>query len=259
MGWLASWPALIMCSQVPACAAHACADEPWSSLKWTVFRGVAYDLTDFIPRHPAGALLASCARAALTRAARAGLAQGSGPASSVLLRDDLRQAHACRGAATHGLGQDAGAPCRLRGSHALRIAGPGSGARVRVGCYNPTLPNGAGAWLVKLAVGRDCTALFESYHLRPEVRPRRLCELTAHADPAAASAEPCLCRAVLDCQRRATRAGMAPDAACRPCAGGSGAPAAAAAAGGLPGRGRAALALPQRQRLLQHAQARRSA
>lgn len=27
----------------------------------------------------------------------------------------------------------------------------------------------AGSWLISLAIGRDCTALFESYHLRPEV------------------------------------------------------------------------------------------
>jgi len=27
----------------------------------------------------------------------------------------------------------------------------------------------AGNWLINLGVGRDCTALFESYHLRPEV------------------------------------------------------------------------------------------
>jgi fatty acid desaturase (delta-4 desaturase) len=26
-----------------------------------------------------------------------------------------------------------------------------------------------GNWLINLAIGRDCTALFESYHLRPEV------------------------------------------------------------------------------------------
>lgn len=26
-----------------------------------------------------------------------------------------------------------------------------------------------GRWLLNLAIGRDCTALFESYHLRPEV------------------------------------------------------------------------------------------
>jgi hypothetical protein len=133
----------------------------------------------------------------------------------------------------------------VRGYHAVRIAGPGSGARVRVGWCNPTLPNGAGAWLVKLAVGRDCTALFESYHLRPEVRPRRPCgkKSTTHAVPAPASAELCLTAG-------AEQRGHGTSAACRPCAGGSGAPAAAAAAGGLPGRGRAALALPQRQRLL---------
>jgi hypothetical protein len=53
----------------------------WRQYKWTVYRGVAYDLTAFIDRHPAG------------------------------------------------------------------------------------------AWLVRLAIGRDCTALFESYHLRPEVYP----------------------------------------------------------------------------------------
>ena len=28
----------------------------------------------------------------------------------------------------------------------------------------------AGNWLIRLGLGRDCTALFESYHLRPEVR-----------------------------------------------------------------------------------------
>lgn len=27
----------------------------------------------------------------------------------------------------------------------------------------------AGNWLIQLGLGRDCTALFESYHLRPEV------------------------------------------------------------------------------------------
>lgn len=32
----------------------------------------------------------------------------------------------------------------------------------------------AGAWLVRLAIGRDSTALFESYHLRPEVAEARL-------------------------------------------------------------------------------------
>ena len=51
-------------------------DPRWKGLKWTVYRGVAYDITDFIQRHPGG------------------------------------------------------------------------------------------SWLITLAVGRDCTALFESYHLR---------------------------------------------------------------------------------------------
>eukprot|EP00775_Hariotina_reticulata_P000074 gene74-222_t len=54
-------------------------DARWSSIKWTVYRGKAYDITDFIPRHPGG------------------------------------------------------------------------------------------EWLVNLAIGRDCTALFESYHLRQEL------------------------------------------------------------------------------------------
>ena len=54
-------------------------DQKWTQVKWTIYRGVAYDLTSFIDRHPAG------------------------------------------------------------------------------------------NWLIQLAIGRDCTALFESYHLRPEV------------------------------------------------------------------------------------------
>ena len=32
----------------------------------------------------------------------------------------------------------------------------------------------AGSFLLRLAIGRDCTALFESYHLRPEVAVSRL-------------------------------------------------------------------------------------
>ena len=59
-------------------------DEPWSKLKWTVYRGTAYDMTGFMNRHPGG------------------------------------------------------------------------------------------QWLLNLAVKRDCTALFESYHLRPEVAVKRL-------------------------------------------------------------------------------------
>ncbi|KAL4444962.1 hypothetical protein ABPG77_004012 [Micractinium sp. CCAP 211/92] len=59
-------------------------DPRWAGKKWTVYRGVAYDLTAFMDRHPAGASL------------------------------------------------------------------------------------------LRLAIGRDCTALFESYHLRPEVAVARL-------------------------------------------------------------------------------------
>ncbi|QDZ24457.1 fatty acid desaturase [Chloropicon primus] len=59
-------------------------DEPWSKMKWTVYRGKAYDLTKFMSKHPGG------------------------------------------------------------------------------------------QWLLNLAVKRDSTALFESYHLRPEVAVKRL-------------------------------------------------------------------------------------
>jgi fatty acid desaturase (delta-4 desaturase) len=59
-------------------------DEPWAKLKWTVYRGKAYDMTSFMNRHPGG------------------------------------------------------------------------------------------QWLLNLAVKRDSTALFESYHMRPEVAAKRL-------------------------------------------------------------------------------------
>lgn len=32
-------------------------DAKWQGVKWTVYRGVAYDLTSFIERHPAGTML----------------------------------------------------------------------------------------------------------------------------------------------------------------------------------------------------------
>jgi len=67
-------------------------DPKWQQYKWTVYRGVAYDLTSFIENHPAG------------------------------------------------------------------------------------------SWLINLAIGRDCTALFESYHLRPEVAVGRLRRLPVLAD-----------------------------------------------------------------------------
>lgn len=59
-------------------------DPKWTKYKWTVYRGVAYDLTEFVEKHPAG------------------------------------------------------------------------------------------SWLINLSLGRDCTALFESYHLRPDVAVARL-------------------------------------------------------------------------------------
>lgn len=40
----------------------------------------------------------------------------------------------------------------------------------------------AGNWLINLAIGRDCTALFESYHLRPEVAVGHLRRLPVLAD-----------------------------------------------------------------------------
>eukprot|EP00892_Ulva_mutabilis_P003155 jgi/Ulvmu1/12840/UM098_0025.1 len=67
-------------------------DPKWTKYKWTVYRGEAYDLTDFIERHPAG------------------------------------------------------------------------------------------NWLINLSLGRDCTALFESYHLRPEVAVARLKKLPSIPD-----------------------------------------------------------------------------
>lgn len=40
----------------------------------------------------------------------------------------------------------------------------------------------AGNWLINLAIGRDCTALFESYHLRPEVAVSHLRRLPVLED-----------------------------------------------------------------------------
>lgn len=40
----------------------------------------------------------------------------------------------------------------------------------------------AGSWLINLAIGRDCTALFESYHLRPEVAVAHLKRLPVLED-----------------------------------------------------------------------------
>jgi len=48
----------------------------------------------------------------------------------------------------------------------------------------------AGAWLVRLALGRDATALFESYHLRPEVAVARLRRLPVLADFPVAAVPP---------------------------------------------------------------------
>lgn len=75
-------------------------DAKWTEYKWTVYRGVAYDLTEFIDKHPAG------------------------------------------------------------------------------------------SWLINLSLGRDCTALFESYHLRPDVAVARLKRLPTIPDfPVAAVPE----------------------------------------------------------------------
>jgi acyl-lipid (7-3)-desaturase (Delta-4 desaturase) len=40
----------------------------------------------------------------------------------------------------------------------------------------------AGRWLLNLSLGRDCTALFESYHLRPDIAVARLKQLPQLAD-----------------------------------------------------------------------------
>jgi len=76
----------------PAAGGDPWSDAKWAGMKWTVYRGVAYDLTAFIDRHPAG------------------------------------------------------------------------------------------SWLINLAIGRDCTALFESYHLRPDVAVAHLRRLPALPD-----------------------------------------------------------------------------
>ncbi len=46
---------------VPAC--EPCADpwNEWRDVKWTVYRGVAYRLDEFLPSHPGGAILAALA------------------------------------------------------------------------------------------------------------------------------------------------------------------------------------------------------
>lgn len=67
-------------------------DPRWAGIKWTIYRGIAYDITSFIPRHPGG------------------------------------------------------------------------------------------EWLVNLAVGRDCTALFESYHLRHDIALQAFGKLPQLAD-----------------------------------------------------------------------------
>ena len=76
----------------PGAGGDPWSDPKWAGTQWTVYRGVAYDLTAFIARHPAG------------------------------------------------------------------------------------------SWLINLAIGRDCTALFESYHLRPEVAVAHLRRLPVLAD-----------------------------------------------------------------------------
>lgn len=67
-------------------------DPRWAGIKWAIYRGIAYDITSFIPRHPGG------------------------------------------------------------------------------------------EWLVNLAVGRDCTALFESYHLRHDIALQAFGKLPQLAD-----------------------------------------------------------------------------
>ena len=44
-----------------------------------------------------------------------------------------------------------------------------------------------GNWLLNLAIGRDCTALMESYHLRPEVATALLVVAVKESKPRAAT------------------------------------------------------------------------
>ncbi len=66
----------------------------------------------------------------------------------------------------------------------------------------------AGSWLLNLAVGRDSTALFESYHLRPEVAAARLRRLPVLEDFPVAAVPRCdggsggggsVCRIICGC------------------------------------------------------------
>ena len=132
-----------MFSCVDGKRARPAADEKWIRYKWTVYRGVAYDLTDFIQRHPAGAPLPRLVQCTERRLSRP--AQLSRPVLLLLWPAWLPEQ-----------------PCQ-------RVTAP----EIRGG--------GAGAWLVKLAIGRDCTALFESYHLRPEVPHSSATSLAAQA------------------------------------------------------------------------------
>jgi fatty acid desaturase (delta-4 desaturase) len=57
----------------------------------------------------------------------------------------------------------------------------------------------AGNWLINLAIGRDCTALFESYHLRPEVAVGHLRRLPVLADFPVDAVPRYACPAALNC------------------------------------------------------------
>ena len=137
---------------------------------------------------------------------------------------------------------DACAGCRWRTQRCISPVHPNT--------PNPTetlLCAQAGSWLLNLAIGRDCTALFESYHLRPEVRGQRACPAWAGCWPSACC---CVCRQRCGAShRRAAPTDTKPLPSCPrspTAAGGGGAPAHAAAAARLPGGRRAARALPQR-------------
>lgn len=103
-------------------------DPRWVGVKWTVYRGTAYDLTAFMDRHP------------------------------VRWRG-LRRLRMPRPCWRMWLPERAAAPVLAALSPAPHQPP-----------LNPPHPAAqAGSWLLNLALGRDCTALFESYHLRPEV------------------------------------------------------------------------------------------
>jgi len=156
----------------PAAGGDPWSDAKWAGMKWTVYRGVAYDLTAFIDRHPAGARCALRCDAAF-----AALPPHTHPPPVGASRQGGVRA-ARKSPANPGGSAPAGRPpTRPPPLIKLPTTNP----------TNPTNPparplSPPGSWLINLAIGRDCTALFESYHLRPDVAVAHLRRLPSLPD-----------------------------------------------------------------------------